>query len=256
MLEYFTFHVTPFNHERWARVYLPNDYYESKESYPVFYMQDGHNLFLDKDATYGQCWGLKKYLDASNKRVIVVGIDCNHTGNERLNEYAPWENRDLGMNMFHSKEITGGKGKDYVDFLVNEFKPFIDWKYRTISDDCAIGGSSMGGLISTYAAATYPYIFKKVAALSSAYWFNQHDLESYIQENDLSAIEKFYLSVGSNESTLKITNQRYIDSSRAVYELLKEEVQECFFDIVEGAIHNELAWEERVPTIFDYFYGE
>ena len=47
---------------------------------------------------------------------------------------------------------------DYLAFLVHELKPFIDATYRTLPDrdDTFIMGSSMGGLISLYAACEYP----------------------------------------------------------------------------------------------------
>ncbi|PLS17329.1 hypothetical protein CVD28_12225 [Bacillus sp. M6-12] len=54
----------------------------------------------------------------------------------------------------------GGEGKEYINYIVHKLKPLIDKKYRTIRTDASIAGSSMGGLISTYAAFVYPHIFK------------------------------------------------------------------------------------------------
>ena len=65
-------------------VYLPDDYADSEERYPVMYMYDGHNLFNDHDATYGTSWGLKDFLEQYDKQLIIVGIECSHNGNERL----------------------------------------------------------------------------------------------------------------------------------------------------------------------------
>ena len=48
---------------RKAFVWLPDDYEEQPEKrYGVLYMFDGHNVFFDKDATYGKSWGLKDYM--------------------------------------------------------------------------------------------------------------------------------------------------------------------------------------------------
>ena len=53
--------ITPFQLLRTMHLYLPDDYDESNEHYPVIYMYDGHNLFDDKDETYGRIclllWG-------------------------------------------------------------------------------------------------------------------------------------------------------------------------------------------------------
>ena len=41
------------NMERWAYIYLPDDWQTAGKRYPVLYMFDGHNVFFDEDATYG-----------------------------------------------------------------------------------------------------------------------------------------------------------------------------------------------------------
>ena len=50
MIEKFYTYITPFRLNRRVEVYLPDDYYESNERYPVIYMYDGHNLFFNQDA--------------------------------------------------------------------------------------------------------------------------------------------------------------------------------------------------------------
>ena len=60
---------------RRAYVYLPESYdTEPEKRYPVMYLFDGHNMFFDKDATYGTSWGMKDYMDESGKQLILVGI--------------------------------------------------------------------------------------------------------------------------------------------------------------------------------------
>lgn len=255
MLEYFTVTITPFQSERRVSVLLPKGYETTDKHYPVLYMHDGQNLFIDSEASFGVSWGIKEYLEQqSDLEIIVVGIDCNHEGFERFNEYAPWENRELGQRLFNDENLTGGKGKEYIDFLTFELKPLIDERYRTLADESAMAGSSMGGLISTYAACKYPHIFKRVASLSSAYWINQSEIETYIKECDMSEVERLYLDVGTKEDTSFINHQIYIDSSQSVYNLLVKKVGKVRFDVVEDAVHNEAAWRERLPAMFEYLY--
>ena len=80
---------------------------------------------------------------------IVVAVD--NGGSARLDEYSPWRNPQYG----------GGQGEQYVDFLTQTLKPYIDGNYRTRPDraNTGVAGSSMGGLIATYAAARYPAVF-------------------------------------------------------------------------------------------------
>lgn len=254
MFEHFEVNISTLDRKRMVRVYLPKKYNENKEKrYPVLYMHDGQNLYKDEDAGYGMSWGISDYLDKSDLEIIVVGIDCND-GYKRLDEYSPWSSSEMRRIFAPELDGIGGEGKKYIEYIVNELKPLIDVNYRTNPDETSMAGSSMGGLISTYAACKYPNIFKRVASVSSAYWFTQEEIELLIKNSDLSAIEKFYLDVGTNESSGTIDSQRYIESSESVYSLLKGKVKDIKFVIADGAVHNELAWRERVPAIFSYLF--
>ena len=75
---------------RKAYIYLPASYEKNPDRrYPVMYMFDGHNVFFDEDATYGKSWGMNKYMENSGKDLIIVAVECNHQGNNRLKEYSP-----------------------------------------------------------------------------------------------------------------------------------------------------------------------
>lgn len=254
MFEHFEVEIPALDRLKKVRVYLPKQYKEQPDNYyPVLYMHDGQNLYRDEDAGYGMSWGISDYLDNSDLEMIIVGIDCNE-GYKRLDEYSPWASSEMRNIFAPELDGVGGEGKEYIEFIVHQLKPLIDEKYRTIPDETSMAGSSMGGLISTYAACKYPDIFKRVASVSSAYWFAQEEIEALIRESDLSSIQKFYLDVGTNESSGSIDSQRYIDSSESVFALLKKKVMDVQFVIAEGAVHNELAWRERIPAIFSFLY--
>ena len=75
---------------RRAYLYLPRAYYEQPDRrFPVLYMFDGHNVFLDGDATFGTSWGMLDYLNHENPDLIVAAVSCNTVGNGRLIEYSP-----------------------------------------------------------------------------------------------------------------------------------------------------------------------
>ena len=58
---------------------------------------------------------------------------------------------------------------NYLKFLVDELKPFIDDNFRTLSgrSNTYTMGASMGGSISAYAISEYPDIFGGAACLST-----------------------------------------------------------------------------------------
>lgn len=143
---------------------LPHDYYETDKKYPVLYLQDGQNLF-DDYAPFGS-WEVDKKLALMQRRgtgdVIVIAID--HAKEERIAEYNPGGNAKLGK----------GQGREYVRFLAETLKPYVDKHFRTKPDrlNTGIGGSSMGGLISIWAGFMYPEKFSKLMIFSPALWVN------------------------------------------------------------------------------------
>ena len=109
---------------RTLHIYLPGQYDASDERYPVMYFWDGHNLFYDSDATYGKSWGLREFLDGWTKDMIVVGIECSHEGNHRLDEYCPYDANLLGIDI-------EGEGDKTLDWVTESLKPYIDSRFRT-----------------------------------------------------------------------------------------------------------------------------
>lgn len=192
MLEKYDVYLRPFNCQRTLHIYLPNDYYQSDERYPVVYMFDGHNLFLDSDATYGKSWGLADFLDHYDKKLIIVGIECNHEGNERLSEYCPYS-----LNSRYFGRVQG-KGIQTLDWLVYELKPMIDQKYRTypFRECTAIAGSSMGGLMAFYGVIKYNQYISKAACLSPAFGLCKKRLERDLPQN-LNPDTRIYMSLGT-----------------------------------------------------------
>ena len=243
--------MTSFKQERQIRVYLPKNYNEGKIKYPVLYMHDGQNIFNDVDAIGGTSLELEKYLDENGLEVIVVGIDQNTE--DRINEYCPWMNGEYSKKILGNVNASGGKGKEYVDFIVNELKPFIDKKYRTLKDNTAMAGISLGGLITTYAMCRYPQVFKNIVVLSSAFYRNQEEIERLIKEVDMSLIETIYLDSGDKESgNDKILNKEFLASNKTIYDISKSKVTRTEFKIIADAEHNYTFFKERIPKFFSF----
>lgn len=237
VLEKFVIPIPAFNHERTIRVYTPVNYFDQTQNYPVLYMHDGQNVFEDQDAIQGVSLDLKRYLDANKVEIIVVGIDTNTV--ERKNEYCPWIDGEFSKNLIGTPSYTGGKGEVYVDFIVNELKPFIDAKYRTQKDSTSIAGISLGGLISVFAACKYPQVFTKVAAISSAFWRNQEKLEELIRKTDLSTLEKLYMDSGTTEMKEDDRISRgFLESNQRIFEILNDNGAKVKFTIIEDGEHS------------------
>ncbi|WP_460612274.1 alpha/beta hydrolase-fold protein [Hymenobacter seoulensis] len=177
-------------------VYLPNDYAAAPaKRYPVMYMHDGQNVF-DACTSFSGEWGVDETLAQLQQQgfdvtgSIVVAVD--NGGGERLNELSPWKNPEYG----------GGQGQQYVDFIVQTLKPYVDATFRTLTgrEYTGIAGSSMGGLISTYAALRYPQVYSKVGVFSPAFWFAKDSLFQYLRQHRPQPDTRFYFVSGTTES--------------------------------------------------------
>lgn len=235
--------IPPLSGEKARRgyVYLPENYdKEPEKRYPVLYMFDGHNVFFDEDATFGKSWGMKDFLDKNPRDLIVVGIECNSEGWRRLNEYSPVD--------FSYEEIGSikGEGKVYMDWLVGTLKPYIDQTYRTFPDreHTAIGGSSMGGLMSLYAACYYNEVFHRAACLSPSLWVNAKATVTMLKASAPKPDTWIYMDYGSEELHSHEVSPEVL---RAAVDILLQKELKLTFRIVPGGSHCEASWEKQVP---------
>jgi len=271
-----TFNVTiPYTHlERRVWVYLPSDYASSDKNYPVLYMHDGQNIFDVSTSYKGVIWDVHSAIERAiikkkTEGVIVVAIDNTsvedgHEAIGRLDEYSPWINNKI-KTLQHNSGINrdvGGYGAKYGKFLVEELKPMIDYKYRTLKgrEHTGIAGGNMGAFISLYIALEYEDVFSKVGAFSTTVWFAEKELLELIYDHAPDIPSKWYMDIGTKESSnsdRSESNQSYIKGTMQVYEsLLQVGVKEENIKIVidEGAEQNEEAWAKRFPDAFDWLF--
>jgi predicted alpha/beta superfamily hydrolase len=257
MIEKFYVYMSTFHQERMIRVYLPWSYHESNKTYPVLYMHDGQNVFEDEGAIKGVSLRLKDYLDENKLEIIVVAIDLNPEGEERINEYCPWVNGEIAEKIIGHKSSSGGKGEQYVDFIVNELKPLIDDKYRTRKDQTSMAGISLGGLISTYAAGRYPHIFRRIAAISPGYYRNQEEIEVFVRNSDLSPVERFYVDFGTHEiSDDKELQNQFTEMILSIYEILSSKIEDTRYLSIKDGEHNYTSFKKRIGEVLTYLYSD
>ncbi len=237
------FHRGSYSHNLDAKrdffVWLPPGYNkDNSKNYPVLYMHDGQNLIDPKTSYTGKDWRVDETVTRLIKEhriieIIVVGI--NNT-DDRLEEYSDSE-----------------KGKKYLKFLVEELKPFIDSKYRTLRDKnhTAIIGSSMGGLISFIAAWKYPEIFSMAGCMSSSFYYNDEKVFKMIDEHEGPKKQiKFYIDHGEDgllrgqKMFCKLTNLGYVIGTDIDY----------FY--ARGAEHHESEWAKRLERPLIFFFGK
>ena len=231
--------------KRRVYLYLPDSYQkEPDKHYPVLYMFDGHNVFLDSDATYGKSWGMREYMRKSKKQLIIVAVECNHEGNNRLQEYSPYS--------FEAPEFgqIRGRGATYMNWLTKTLKPFIDSHYRTLPDraNTFLAGSSMGGLMSLYGICVYNHIFQRAACLSPSLWVNANRVMQMIGKANLRKDTCIYMDYGSEEMDNHFASAGALIA--ASHLLLTKQVH-LTMRIVPDGNHSEASWEKQIPIFME-----
>ena len=230
---------------RKAYIYLPASYENNPDRrYPVMYMFDGHNVFFDEDATYGKSWGMNKYMEKSGKDLIIVAVECNHQGNNRLKEYSPinFENYELGK--------IKGKGLVYMKWMVGTQKPYIDKTYRTLPDRCntIIAGSSMGGLMALYGGTVFNHVFQRAACLSPSLWVAPGKVLEMVARAKIRRDTCIYMDYGELEVFNHAANAEAMISTA---HLLMTKRVNLALRIVPGGDHSEASWERQIPIFMD-----
>lgn len=241
---------------RTIAVWLPPRYDEDKDArYPVFYMHDGQNLFDAATSAFGVEWQADETADRLIREktiapLIIVGI---YNTPARMDEYTP--DRD-------TERDAGGQGDDYAQFIIEELKPMIDKTYRTKPDrdNTAIGGSSLGGLISLHIAMEHPDIFSRCAAVSPTLMWEDQAILKRIREKKAAPLKliRLWFDMGTKEGKqidADSTAMQYTDRLEAMLKKAKRKPDVDYKYLkVENGEHNEASWAKRFDQILLFLF--
>jgi predicted alpha/beta superfamily hydrolase len=230
-------------------VYLPPGYDERRNAerhYPVLYMQDGQNLFDPERAFIpGQHWRLLEAADvaiASRKAepMIIVGID--NAGADRIDEYTP--TRD-------EPRSAGGRAVDYERFVLDELKPQIDGRFHTDAARTAVGGSSLGGLLTLFLTLHRPDVFTRAAVMSPSVWWNGRAILRDVDAFRFAARPRLWLDIGGREGANVLADARLL-RDRLLAKGWNAENFRYYED--RRADHSERAWALRARMMLEFLF--
>jgi len=257
-------YVTPRNVDIW----LPENFNPNKK-YAVLYMHDGQMLFDGSINWNNSEWKVdESYTELSKKiklkNCIVVGLW--NTGATRHSEYFPQKafeslSKELQNQTLEKYFLGKVQSDNYLKFIVEEVKPFIDKNYPTLKnrENTYIAGSSMGGLISMYAICEYPEVFGGAACLST-HWIGITDL---LNDEIPNAFENYLRQKLPNPKTHKIYFDFGTEGLDSHYEKHQNKVDQIMkvkgFDKnnwttkkFESADHSENAWSKRFSIPLEF----
>jgi predicted alpha/beta superfamily hydrolase len=247
-------------------VWLPEGF-NSESLYAVLYMHDGQNIFNSGNTYNNISWKVDETLSGlirseKIKACIVVGI---WNTDKRFHEYTPSKpffnnlSQDPGT---MAQEIRNNTiSDDYLKFITQEVKPFIDTTFNTLRDrdNTFIAGSSMGGLISIYAICEYPDTFGGAACMSTHWPLSWTHYDPLM----FKVITDYLYATLPSPQTHKIYFDHGTETLDSLYSPYQSEVDKIMISrgfsnkswitkVFVGDDHSELSWQKRfnIPATF------
>jgi predicted alpha/beta superfamily hydrolase len=233
-------HVSP----REVQVWLPPGYEQDDgRRYPVLYLHDGQNVF--DAAAAGAEWQVDEtaqrlVLAGDVAPLIIVGVAV---GDTRIQDYTPVPGRGPGS------VVAGGGAAAYARYLTEELKPLIDQRFRTQPgrDSTAVGGSSLGGLVSMWLLLAHGDTFGAALVVSPSVWWADEDILKQVQARaPRRPAPRIWLDVGTEEGRGVVAGARRLQQALATAGWPSQYLEQ------DGAGHDEAAWATRVPQMLRF----
>jgi predicted alpha/beta superfamily hydrolase len=248
-------HVSP----RGVQVWLPPSYErEPNRRFPVLYLHDGQAVF--DAAMAGAEWQVDEAAQRMIERgeiapFIMVAVDNTQ---RRFDEYTPTRTRMPAERTGTGRaEDVGGGAPAYARFLVEELKPEIDRRYRTLAarEHTSVGGASLGGLLSLWLALHHADTFGAALVVSPSVWWDDRFVLRDVARATIRAERraKLWLDMGANESATAIPNVRLLRD--ALRERGWRDADLRYTEDPDGS-HDEASWALRVPDMLRYLYPQ
>ncbi|HKU28306.1 MAG TPA: alpha/beta hydrolase-fold protein, partial [Candidatus Sulfotelmatobacter sp.] len=236
-----------FRNRRFLRIWLPPGYDDpenSRTQYPVFYLNDGQNLFESTTSFNGVEWQVDETADRLIREgtiasLIIVGID--NAGKDRIREYMPHRS--------YQPMLLRVQGTRYPSFLRKEVMPFVQHNYRVATGpaNTALGGSSLGALISLYAVAVFPGVIGRLFLESPSLWASNRQIIRQMR-GVRRWPERIFLASGTAEAGRPDRDRSMVDDVQELAAAMRRKgLDDRHLRVVieEGATHHESAWARR-----------
>lgn len=215
--------------ELWISTPVPNPRVPTPDRLPVLYVTDAELWF----GTATEMTRVMHQLFGELPPIVVVGIaygtdDPAVQGEIRNRDLTPsndarFEAMARQMDPSWQPRLPEGRrmgrADAFLDFLLEEVRPFVASRHPVADGDDTLFGASLGGLFSLYAFLTRPGAFAHYIASSPAIWWDGEMLfgiEERAQLDDVTA--SLYLGVGALEEGVGLP---WLDEFRTVTNVRK-----------------------------------
>lgn len=192
------------NEDRKIQIYIPDDYSDSKEAYPVLYILDGQWYFVSGVAIQA---AIKT--PRAIPKMIVVGITTSNSSRYKL---------------------FGNENEKFTDFLVKEVIQFVDSNYRT-SDERVIFGWESAAYYLSNLILQQSEIFDG-AIITDGGYASEDKVKGFTSKKDV------YLFMANSKKDIY-----YIDYTDAFHEILKNNAPQNLvwkYSLFNDEVHESL----------------
>lgn len=237
-----------------VQVWLPPGYAQDPQRrYPVLYLHDGQNVF--DAAAAGAEW----QVDEAAQALVLAGeiepliVVAMASGATRLHDYTP-------VAQWRQGQWQGGGAAEHGRYLVDTLKPQIDRRYRTRPgrEDTAVGGSSLGALVSLWLLLHHAPTFGAAALVSPALWWAGGVILDEVATapgrlHDAGlAPPRVWLHIGSAEDGGRGTA---LADARRLQRRLQGLGWPLAYSEQPGWGHDEIAWAAQVPAMLRHLHA-
>jgi predicted alpha/beta superfamily hydrolase len=229
-------------------VYVPPGYDEHPQmSYPLLVLHDGQNLFEAERSFAGQHWRVREAADEAiglrrAEPMIIVGID--HGRERRIDEYTPVRDEERS---------AGGSAAMHARMLLEELLPVIAAGYRVRTDagSVAVGGSSLGGLVSLYLALEHSDRFGRAIVMSPSIWWSGREILRRVDAFSGRVHPRLWVDVGMREGEQTLGDARELAARLRARGWNDTNLR--FHEDRRGD-HSEAAWARRIKSALEFLF--
>ena len=143
-----------------------------------------------------------------------------------------------------------GGGAVYGRFVMEDLLPYLARTYgvRTDAAGVALGGSSLGGLITLAIACQYPGRLGRLLIMSPSVWWDDRVILRRLRRTGFGGRPRVWLDIGRREGARTITDARALRDA-----LIWQTSALRYFEDPHGE-HTESDWARRLPTALEWLY--
>ncbi len=258
MIEYYKLYLPKSKREVKLEVSVPR--YRANIVFDTLYFLDGQNAFKDSHAAFGKSIRATRALGFAAKEMDkrIIGIAIHNSGSDlgRINEYTPFtiDNPADDCWLKHDVENCNNFCEDFIHTII----PFIEKKYPTYGNEAHryIYGSSLAAVTAIYLGLNYKNSFSTIGAFSTASFLFENKFMNFLSESSLLN-KNVFLYVGKHETSDDLYDSNiYLESSKKIYQFLKEKKVRTRFVIDAYGDHSEATWEKHILDFINFIYNE